>query len=130
MLNLFPPEVKKGYVLYKEGKLQPDFIGDTSGWYLLDIKNTVKFNLDELYAEEHIAIDKDVETAVTWSMLKNVRFTAMTPDFWNACDAVGGPAEWKLWGIPVCGKGEPGQIVHVGHGSPPVRFRNIQVLGG
>lgn len=46
MLNLFPPEFKKGYVLYKEGKLQPDFIGDTSGWYLLDIKNTVKFNIN------------------------------------------------------------------------------------
>jgi hypothetical protein len=46
MLNLFPSEFKKGYVLYKEGKLQPDFIGDTSGWYLLDIENTIKFNIN------------------------------------------------------------------------------------
>ena len=35
VLNLFPKEFKKGYILYKEGKLQPDFQGDTSGWYLL-----------------------------------------------------------------------------------------------
>ena len=46
ILNLFPSEFKKGYILYKEGKLQPDFLGDTSGWYLLDIKNTIKFNIN------------------------------------------------------------------------------------
>jgi hypothetical protein len=47
MLNLFPPEFKKGYVLYKEGKLVPDFQGDTAGWYLLDIENSIKFNLND-----------------------------------------------------------------------------------
>jgi hypothetical protein len=46
VLNLFPKEFKKGYVLYKEGKLVPDFQGDTSGWYLLDINSTVKFNIN------------------------------------------------------------------------------------
>jgi len=46
VLNLFPKEFKKGYILYKEGKLQPDFEGDTSGWYLLEIENTIKFNLN------------------------------------------------------------------------------------
>lgn len=47
MLNLFPQEFKKGYILYKEGKLVPDFIGDTMGWYLLDINNCIKFNLND-----------------------------------------------------------------------------------
>lgn len=47
ILNLFPQEFKKGYVLYKEGKLKPDFAGDTSGWYLLDVKSCVKFNLND-----------------------------------------------------------------------------------
>ena len=46
MLNLFPAEFKKGYILYKEGKLVPDFSGDTSGWYLLDTKNVIKFNIN------------------------------------------------------------------------------------
>ena len=31
VLNLFPKEFKKGYILYKEGKLVPDFQGDQSG---------------------------------------------------------------------------------------------------
>ena len=45
ILNLFPNEFKKGYIAYKEGKLKPDFIGDTSGWYLLEPDNVIKFNL-------------------------------------------------------------------------------------
>ena len=43
VLNLFPDEIKKGYMLYKQGKLPPEFTGDTNGWYLLDPKQTVKF---------------------------------------------------------------------------------------
>ena len=46
MLNLYPSEFKKGYIAYKEGRLVPDFIGDTAGWYLLDINSTIKFNIN------------------------------------------------------------------------------------
>lgn len=46
VLKLFPPEFRKGYNLYKQGKLQPDFSGDTSGWYLLTTSNVIKFNLN------------------------------------------------------------------------------------
>ena len=46
ILNLFPKEFKKGYILFKEGKLVPDFAGDTAGWYLLDINYTIKFNIN------------------------------------------------------------------------------------
>lgn len=47
ILNLFPQEFKKGYALYKKGKLKPAFLGDESGWFLLDPKNTIKFNINE-----------------------------------------------------------------------------------
>ena len=43
ILKLFPKEFKKGYELYKTGKLPPEFQGDTSGWYLLDPNMTIKF---------------------------------------------------------------------------------------
>ena len=46
MLKLFPDEFRKGYVLYKEGKLKPDFAGDTAGWYLLDVDSVIKFNMN------------------------------------------------------------------------------------
>lgn len=43
ILKLFPDEFSKGYMLYKQGKLPPEFMGDTSGWYLLDPHMTEKF---------------------------------------------------------------------------------------
>lgn len=46
MLEVFPPEFKKGYALYKQNKLPPDFAGDTSGWYLLDAESAIKFNIN------------------------------------------------------------------------------------
>ncbi len=46
VLNMFPKEFKKGYVLFKEGKLKPDFAGDTAGWYLLEPSSAIKFNLN------------------------------------------------------------------------------------
>ena len=50
MLKMFPAEFSKGYVLYKKGKLPPEFQGDTSGWYLLDPEQTVKFTANgEIY---------------------------------------------------------------------------------
>lgn len=45
ILKMFPEEFQKGYVLYKKGKLLPDFAGDQPGsWFLLDPKKTIKFN--------------------------------------------------------------------------------------
>ena len=49
VLKLFPPEFQKGYLLYKQQKLQPDFVGDTSGsWYLLEPTKTIKFSLSNV----------------------------------------------------------------------------------
>lgn len=47
VLNLFPQDFKKGYRLYKQGKLIPTFPGDEHGWYLLDPQCCVKFNINQ-----------------------------------------------------------------------------------
>jgi TldD protein len=60
-------------------------------------------------------------------MVKNPTYTGITPKFWSSCDAIGNRDHWKMWGTPNCGKGEPGQVAHVGHGTAPARFRNVQV---
>jgi len=60
-------------------------------------------------------------------MLKNPIYTGITPEFWAKCDAVGDRDSWTLWGIPSCGKGDPIQTCHVGHGAPVARFRDIEV---
>jgi TldD protein len=60
-------------------------------------------------------------------MVKNPTYTGITPKFWNSCDAIANRDHWQMWGTPNCGKGEPGQVAHVGHGTAPARFRNVQV---
>lgn len=60
-------------------------------------------------------------------LLKNCTYTGVTPEFWARCDALGGPDEFRVHGIPSCGKGEPLQVMHIGHGTVPARFRDVQV---
>ena len=60
-------------------------------------------------------------------LYRNPSYAGITPDFWNSCDAVAGPAEWRMFGLINCGKGQPGQIMRVGHGASPARFQDVAV---
>jgi TldD protein len=61
-------------------------------------------------------------------MLKDVAYQIRTPDFWNSMDMIGGKASYQMGGSFFDGKGQPGQINAVSHGSPPARFRNVNVI--
>ena len=61
-------------------------------------------------------------------VLKDVAYQMRTPDFWNAMDMIGGKSSYKLGGSFFDGKGQPGQVNAVSHGSPPARFRNVNVI--
>jgi TldD protein len=69
----------------------------------------------------------EIEDGSLGRMLKNPTYTGITYDFWGSCDAIAGQDEWHLWGVPNCGKGEPMQTAHVGHGVAPSRFRNVRI---
>ncbi|HUL21411.1 MAG TPA: TldD/PmbA family protein [Thermodesulfobacteriota bacterium] len=69
----------------------------------------------------------EIKNGKLGEMVKNPTYTGITPKFWNSCDAIGNRDHWQMWGTPNCGKGEPGQVAHVGHGAAPARFRNVQV---
>jgi TldD protein len=60
-------------------------------------------------------------------MFKNPSYSGVTPQFWSACDAIGGEEEYVHWGLPNCGKGQPCQLMWTGHGAPPARFRKAQI---
>lgn len=45
ILEMFPPEFAKGYVMYKKSRLK-DEAGNTTGWYLLDPGCAIKLNLN------------------------------------------------------------------------------------
>lgn len=60
-------------------------------------------------------------------MYKNPTYDGKTTELWGSMDAICGPDDWKVWGLPNCGKGQPGQVARVGHGTAPARFRNVHV---
>jgi len=69
----------------------------------------------------------EIEDGSLRRMVKNPTYTGNAPEFWNSCDAIGGKDRWRVWGMPTCGKGEPLQLIGVGHGASPARFRNVKV---
>ena len=61
-------------------------------------------------------------------VLKDVAYQIRTPDFWNSMDMIGGRRSYELGGSFFDGKGQPAQVNAVSHGSPPARFRNVNVI--
>ena len=60
--------------------------------------------------------------------LKDVAYQATTTDFWGSMEAVGNEDSYVLGGVFNCGKGQPGQVAPVSHGSPSALFRGVNVL--
>jgi TldD protein len=72
-------------------------------------------------------VGREIRGGELGRMLRNPSYAGVTPQFWGSLDAVCSPSEWRLWGLMNCGKGEPGQVMHVSHGAAPARFRDVQV---
>ena len=61
-------------------------------------------------------------------VLKDVAYQIRTPDFWNSMDMIGGKSSYTFGGSFFDGKGQPAQVNAVSHGSPPARFKNVNVI--
>lgn len=62
-------------------------------------------------------------------LVRNTIYRGMTPEFWGSLEAASDEKSWHLWGLPNCGKGQPSQTGHVGHGAPLGLFRGVSVGG-
>lgn len=104
-----------------------EIIRDTKAGVFVDSPRS--WSLDDKRLNFHFGqeIAYEIKDGSLGKMLKNPAYTGMTPEFWGSCDAVSGKREWNVWGTPGCAKGEPVQVIHVGHGASPARFRNIKV---
>jgi len=63
-------------------------------------------------------------------VVKNPNYRAISAQFWKSLSAVGDASTFKVLGTPNCGKGEPNQVVRVGHASPACVFTHVDVFGG
>jgi TldD protein len=68
-----------------------------------------------------------VEDGQRTRVVKNPTYMGNTLEFWNALSAVGDESTWKLEFVHNCGKGQPNQVMHLGHGVPVCRFDHVRV---
>ena len=90
-------------------------------WSIDDYRNKFQFGCE--YA-------RLVEDGRLTRVVKNANYRGVTTPFWNSLKAVARREEFALFGSPYCGKGEPSQIIRVGHASPPCLFAGVEVFGG
>jgi len=63
-------------------------------------------------------------------LVRNPNYRGVSEGFWRSLAGVGDAAGFELHGVNSCGKGEPNQMIAVGHASPACLFRDVVVFGG
>ncbi|HEV8307792.1 MAG TPA: TldD/PmbA family protein [Methylomirabilota bacterium] len=104
-----------------------NLIADTDEGILMDTNRSWSIDDRRLNFQFGTEIAWEIRGGKPGTMLRNATYTGITPEFWGSCDAVCGERDWVMWGTPNCGKGQPGQSAHTGHGAAPARFRNVRV---
>jgi TldD protein len=69
-----------------------------------------------------------IENGKVTKMLRDVAYQSNTQEFWNSCVASCDPSDYRLSGSFFDGKGQPGQISAVSHGSSTTRFNGVNVI--
>lgn len=102
-----------------------DLVADTDDGIFMRTNKSWSIDDKRLNFQFGTEIAWEIKGGKRGKMFKNATYTGLTPRFWAGCDAI--CREWRVWGTPNCGKGEPGQTAHVGHGTAAARFRNVRV---
>jgi len=104
-----------------------DLIADTKDGILLSVNRSWSIDDRRVNFQFGTELAREITNGKLGRVLRNPTYTGITPEFWGSCDAICEASEWKMWGTPNCGKGEPSQTAHVGHGTSPARFRGVEV---
>jgi len=104
-----------------------DLIADTDDGILMDTNRSWSIDDKRFNFQFGTEIGWEIKNGKRGDMVRNPTYTGLTPEFWGSCDAVCSESEWVMWGTPNCGKGQPGQGAHTGHGAAPARFRDVRV---
>ena len=104
-----------------------DLISDTDDGIYLETNRSWSIDDRRYNFQFGTEIGREIKNGKLGRLLRNCTYTGITPEFWRSCDAVCGPEDWRLWGTPRCGKGQPGQIAHTSHGASASRFMDVRV---
>ena len=104
-----------------------DLIADTDDGLYMETNRSWSIDDKRYNFQFGTEIGYEIKGGKRGRLLRNCTYTGITPEFWKSCDAVCNADHWVMWGTPNCGKGQPLQIAHTGHGAAPARFRNVRV---
>ncbi len=105
-----------------------DLIGGIDYGFLLATNKS--WSIDDMRVNFQFATEIAYEIKggkLTGKIFKNPVYYGRTTEFWNSCDGIASEEYWHVWGVPNCGKGQPQQVMYVGHGTSPARFRKVKV---
>jgi predicted Zn-dependent protease len=97
------------------------FMQTNSSWSIDDSRNKFQFGCERARLIEHGRLG---------AVVKNPNYRGISASFWRSLAMVGDASTRRVLGTPFCGKGEPSQIIRVGHASPACLFRDVDVFGG
>lgn len=90
-------------------------------WSIDDSRNKFQFGCE---------LGRLIENGELKGLVRNPNYRGISATFWRSLAAVGDRSTFEVWGTPYCGKGEPNQVIQVGHASPACVFRNVEIFGG
>lgn len=94
---------------------------NNSSWSIDDSRNKFQFGCE---------LGKVIKNGKIRETVKNPNYRGISATFWRNLAALGDQSTFEIWGSPYCGKGEPQQMIQVGHASPACVFHNVEVFGG
>jgi predicted Zn-dependent protease len=97
------------------------YMETNNSWSIDDSRNKFQFGCEYGRLIEHGKLGP---------VVKNPNYRGISATFWRSLKMVGSRDTVGVCGTPWCGKGEPNQLVRVGHASPACVFSNVEVFGG
>ena len=102
-----------------------ELLGGVESGLLLEAP--ASYSLDDKRQNFHFSTQsaRVIRNGALEGYVRGVAFQSLTPDFWGRCDSVAD--DWELHGFLSCAKGEPLQLMRVGHGAAHARFRDVPI---
>ena len=97
------------------------YLESNLSWSIDDSRNKFQFGCE---------YGRLIEDGELKDVVKKPNYRGVSATFWRALTGVGDESTFEVLGTPYCGKGEPNQVIRVGHASPACRFTDIDVFGG
>jgi predicted Zn-dependent protease len=90
-------------------------------WSIDDSRNKFQFGCE---------FGRLIEEGEPRGLVRNPNYRGISATFWRSLAGVGDAGTFEVLGVPTCGKGEPNQMIHVGHAAPACVFRDVEIFGG